>query len=162
MHKKRKLSSGCFLRGKFYVIGGLDENDKHLACGESYDEVADSWELIPDMLKDMAFMFLHSPPLIAMVEDSLYTLDTFSNELSVYNINTNTWTKLGGPVVADIVGVLGVPLKSSGDRLMMMMIGVPLSFESMYCDEINGGFHMSSVYKCHGTAYMGEVQVRRR
>ncbi|KAJ4876138.1 Galactose oxidase/kelch repeat superfamily protein [Raphanus sativus] len=32
MHKTRKFSSGCFLRGKFYVIGGRDENDKHLTC----------------------------------------------------------------------------------------------------------------------------------
>nr|VDD13186.1 unnamed protein product [Brassica oleracea] len=53
MHKARKFSSGCFLRGKFYVLGGRDDNDKHLTCGESYDETTNSWELIPDMLKDM-------------------------------------------------------------------------------------------------------------
>ncbi|CAN6841597.1 unnamed protein product [Brassica oleracea] len=67
MHKARKFSSGCFLRGKFYVLGGRDDNDKHLTCGESYDKPINSWELIPDMLKDMT-VIVHSlsPPLIAI------------------------------------------------------------------------------------------------
>ncbi|VVB09454.1 unnamed protein product [Arabis nemorensis] len=30
MHKRRKFCSGCFLHGKFYVIGGRDENNQHL------------------------------------------------------------------------------------------------------------------------------------
>ncbi|CAG7906640.1 unnamed protein product, partial [Brassica rapa] len=96
MHKARKFSSGCFLRGKFYVLGGRDENDKHLTCGESYDEATKSWELIPDMLKDMTFHTpSQSPPLIAVVDDNLYILETFLNELRVYDINTNIWKKLG-------------------------------------------------------------------
>ncbi|KAF2567157.1 hypothetical protein F2Q68_00026983 [Brassica cretica] len=47
MHKARKFSSGCFLRGKFYVLGGRDENDKHLTCGESYDETTNSLHTFP-------------------------------------------------------------------------------------------------------------------
>ncbi|CAN7099768.1 unnamed protein product [Brassica rapa subsp. narinosa] len=90
MHKARKFSSGCFLRGKFYVLGGRDENDKHLTCGESYDETTNSWELILDMLKDMTFITpSQSPPHIAVVDDNLYMLETSLNELRVYDINTN-------------------------------------------------------------------------
>ncbi|KAG2315604.1 hypothetical protein Bca52824_018726 [Brassica carinata] len=85
MHKRRKFSSGCFLGGKFYVIGGRDENDENLTCGEIYDEANSSWELIPDMLKDITFMSSQSPPLIAVVEDNLYLLDSSLNELRVYD-----------------------------------------------------------------------------
>ncbi|KAG2327927.1 hypothetical protein Bca52824_010655 [Brassica carinata] len=83
MHKRRKFSSGCFLGGKFYVIGGRDENDENLTCGESYDEANSSLELIPDMLKDITFMSSQYPPLIAVVEDNLYSLDSSLNELRV-------------------------------------------------------------------------------
>ncbi|CAN7136385.1 unnamed protein product, partial [Brassica rapa subsp. narinosa] len=84
MHKARKFSSGCFLRGKFYVLGGRDEKDKHLTCGKSYDETTKSWELIPDMLKDMTFITpSQSPPLIALVDDNLYMLETSLNKLRV-------------------------------------------------------------------------------
>nr|VDC66821.1 unnamed protein product [Brassica rapa] len=87
IHKARKFSSGCFLHGKFYVLGGRDENDKHLTCGESYDETTNSWELIPDMLKDLTFITpSQSPPLIAVVDDNLYMLETSLNELRVYDI----------------------------------------------------------------------------
>ncbi|CAF1862008.1 unnamed protein product [Brassica napus] len=83
MHKARKFSSGCFLRGKFYALGGRDDNDKHLTCGEkSYDEATNSWELIPDMLKDMTVIaHSQSPPLIAVVDDNLYMLETSLSEL---------------------------------------------------------------------------------
>ncbi|KAF8103613.1 hypothetical protein N665_0187s0014 [Sinapis alba] len=95
--KARKFSSGCFLRGKFYVLGGRDENDKHLTCGESYDEATNSWELIPDMLKDMTFiMHSQTPPLIAVVDENLYMLETSLNELR------------------------GIAFKSMGDRLLVV------------------------------------------
>ncbi|VVB09450.1 unnamed protein product [Arabis nemorensis] len=93
MHKRRKFSSECFLRGKFCVIGGPDENDKYLICGESYDKVKNSWTLIPDMLKDITFKSPQMPPLIVVVNDNLYSLDTSSNELQVYDVNANVWKK---------------------------------------------------------------------
>ncbi|VVB09453.1 unnamed protein product [Arabis nemorensis] len=121
MHKRRKFSSGCFLRGKFYVIGGRDENNKYLICGESYDEVKNSWTLIPDMLKDVTFKSSQSPPLIAVVNDNLYLLDTSSNELQVYDVNTNVWKKLGiAPVKANGAKGWGVAFKSIGDRLLVI------------------------------------------
>ncbi|KAF8103624.1 hypothetical protein N665_0187s0025 [Sinapis alba] len=79
MHKARKFSSGCFLRGKFYVLGGRDENDKHLTCGV-----------------------------------------TSLNELRVYDINTNSWKKLGVvPVSANAAFGWGIAFKSMGDRLLV-------------------------------------------
>ncbi|CAN7066259.1 unnamed protein product [Brassica rapa subsp. trilocularis] len=122
MHKARKFSSGCFLRGKFYVLGGRDDNDKHLTCGESYDETTNSWELIPDMLKDMTVIaHSQSPPLIAVVDDNLYMLETSLNELRVYDINTNIWKKLGVvPVSANAAFGWGIAFKSMGDRLLVI------------------------------------------
>ncbi|CAG7870202.1 unnamed protein product [Brassica rapa] len=122
MHKARKFSSGCFLRGKFYVLGGRDENDKHLTCGESYDETTNSWELLLDMLKDMTFITpSQSPPLIAVVDDNLYMLETSLNELRVYDINTNIWKKLGVvPVSTNTTFGWGTAFKSMGDRLLVV------------------------------------------
>ncbi|CAG7907165.1 unnamed protein product [Brassica rapa] len=122
MHKARKFSLGCFLRGKFYVFGGRDDNDKHFTCGESYDETTDSWELIPDMLKDMTVIaHSQSPPLIAVVDDNLYMLQTTLNELRVYDINTNIWKKVGVvPVSANAAFGWGIVFKSMGNRLLVI------------------------------------------
>ncbi|KAF8103612.1 hypothetical protein N665_0187s0013 [Sinapis alba] len=118
----RKFSSGCFLRGKFYVLGDRDENDKHLTCGESYDEATNSWELIPDMLKDMTFIMpSQSSPLIDVVDENLYMLETSLNELRVYDINKNIWKKLGVvPVSANADFGWGIAFKSMGDRLLVV------------------------------------------
>ncbi|KAL0717087.1 hypothetical protein Bca4012_066409 [Brassica carinata] len=121
MHKRRIFSSGCFLGGKFYVIGGQDENDENLTCGEIYDEANSSWEVIPDMLKDITFMSSQSPPLIAVVEDNLYLLDSSLNELRVYDKNANIWKKLGFvPVNVNSAFGWGVAFKSIGDRLLLV------------------------------------------
>ncbi|KAL1219285.1 F-box/kelch-repeat protein [Cardamine amara subsp. amara] len=121
MHKRRKFSSGCFLRGKFFVLGGLDENGKYLTCGESYDEMTDSWKLVPDMLKDMNFMSPQSLPLIAVVKDNLYLLEKWSKEVRVYDINANVWKKLGVvPVKVNPVLGWGVTFNSIGDKLMVI------------------------------------------
>ncbi|WZZ53646.1 hypothetical protein YC2023_053753 [Brassica napus] len=112
IHKARKFSSGCFLPGKFYVLSGRDENDKHLTCGESYDETTNFWELIPDMLKDMTFIMPSQP---------LYMLETSLNELCIYDINTNIWKKLGVvPVSANTTFGWGIAFKSMGDRLLVV------------------------------------------
>ncbi|KAF8052630.1 hypothetical protein N665_1527s0002 [Sinapis alba] len=99
-----------------------DENDKHLTCGESYDEATNSWELISDMLKDMNFITpSQSPPLIAVVDDNLYLLEISLNELRVYDINTNVWKKLGSVLVsANTAFGWGVAFKSMGDRLLVV------------------------------------------
>jgi len=121
MHKRRKFCSGCYLRGKFYVLGGRDENGQNLTCGESYDEKTNTWELIPDILKDMSFSSVQSPPLIAVVGDDLYSLETSANELRIYDANANSWKKLGDvPVRAKSNGGWGVAFKSLGDKLLVI------------------------------------------
>ncbi|VVB14215.1 unnamed protein product [Arabis nemorensis] len=121
MHKRRKFCSGCYLRGRFYVLGGRDENNKNLTCGERYDEGTNTWELIPDLLKDMSFSSVQSPPLIAVVRDHLYSLETSANELRVYDANANAWKKLGDvPVRAKSNGGWGVAFKSLGDKLLVI------------------------------------------
>lgn len=121
MHKRRKFCSGCYLRGKFYVIGGRDERDQNLTCGERYDEGTDTWELIPDILKDMSFSSVQSPPLIAVVNEDLYSLETSANELRVYDTNANVWTRLGDvPVRAKSNGGWGVAFKSLGNKLLVI------------------------------------------
>ncbi|XP_010451737.1 PREDICTED: F-box/kelch-repeat protein At3g27150-like [Camelina sativa] len=121
MHKRRKFSSGCFLRGKFYVIGGRNEYNEYLTCGERYDEVTNSWTLVPDMLGSMTFMPSQSPPLIAVANNNLYSLEAYSNELRVYDVNANSWKILGvAPVISNAGLGWGVAFKSIGDRLLLI------------------------------------------
>ncbi|CAG7906637.1 unnamed protein product [Brassica rapa] len=74
------------------------------------------------MLKDMTFLTpSQSPPLIAVVDDNLYMLETSLNELRVYDINTNIWKKLGVvPVSANTTFGWGTAFKSMGDRLLVV------------------------------------------
>lgn len=124
MNSKRKFCSGCYMDKRFYVIGGQDENRKDLISCEFFDEETNTWNLIPDMLKDIPLSDSHSPPLIAVVNNELYTLDASTNELKVYLKGINNWKKLGvAPVRADAQGGWGVAFKSLGDELLV--IGAP-------------------------------------
>lgn len=122
MIKKRRFCSGCYLDNKFYVIGGVDEQPNDLTCGEFYDEVTNTWNLIPHMLRDIVnpLSSSRSPPLIAVANNELYTLDASSNELKVYMKGSNTWKKLGNvPVRADAQGGWGIAFKSLGNELLV-------------------------------------------
>ncbi|XP_027357182.1 F-box/kelch-repeat protein At3g27150-like [Abrus precatorius] len=121
MIQKRKFCSGCYLDNKFYVVGGQDEQQKDLTCGEFFDEETNSWNLIPHMLKDIPVSTPRSPPLIAVANNKLYTIDAFSNELKVYMKGSNSWKKLGPvPVRADALGGWGVAFKSLGNELLVI------------------------------------------
>ncbi|EYU34804.1 hypothetical protein ABFS82_11G136800 [Erythranthe guttata] len=121
MKKRRKLCAGFYMDGKFYVIGGRNENGE-LTCGEFFDETRNRWELIPEMLKeDSVQSSSHSPPLLAVVKNELYSLETSTNELKVYLKKTNTWRGLGRvPVRADSNRGWGVAFKSLGDELLLI------------------------------------------
>ncbi|XP_061348872.1 F-box/kelch-repeat protein At3g27150-like [Gastrolobium bilobum] len=121
MIQKRKFCSGCHMDNKFYVIGGQDEQKNELTCGEFFDEETNRWNLIPNMLKDIPLSPSGSPPLIAIVNNELYTLDASSNELKVYLKGSNTWKKLGPvPVRANDQGGWGVAFKSLGNELLLI------------------------------------------
>eukprot|EP00494_Astrolonche_serrata_P017316 UN17498 len=49
MNKRRRMCSGVFMDGKFYVIGGMASNTEVLTCGEEYDLEKGTWRLIENM-----------------------------------------------------------------------------------------------------------------
>ncbi|KAL0461777.1 UNVERIFIED_CONTAM: F-box/kelch-repeat protein [Sesamum latifolium] len=106
MKRKRKLCSGCYMDNKFYVIGGRNE-DGELTCCEFFDETRNRWELIPDMLKDDPVQSSHSPPLLAVVNNELYSLEASTNQLKVYLKKTNTWKQLGRFLLEPIATEVG-------------------------------------------------------
>ncbi|PWA98651.1 Galactose oxidase, beta-propeller [Artemisia annua] len=120
MNQQRKLCSGCYMDNRFYVIGGRND-DKELTCGEFFDEETNQWTLIPGMLKEDPVLSSHSPPLIAVVNNELYSIEACSNQLKVYLKNTNSWKKLGCvPVRADCNRGWGVAFKSLGNELLVI------------------------------------------
>ncbi|XP_030530936.2 F-box/kelch-repeat protein At3g27150 [Rhodamnia argentea] len=121
MHQRRKMCSGCYMDNKFFVIGGKNEEEKNLTCAEAFDESQNKWEIIPGMLKDMPVSTVHSPPLLAVVNNELYTLETSSNELKVYIKSSNSWKRLGPvPIRADFNGGWGIAFKSLGSELLVI------------------------------------------
>lgn len=149
MRQRRKLCSGCYMDNKFYVIGGRSEKDRPLTCGEAYDEYAGTWYHIPDMLKDFPAETGKSPPLIAVVNNELYSLETSSNELRVYLKNSNSWKNLGlVPVRADFNRGWGIAFKSLGNELLVIGASSTSSHESM------------AIYTCCPSSDAGELQWR--
>ncbi|KAL9667397.1 hypothetical protein QQ045_001754 [Rhodiola kirilowii] len=139
MKRKRKFCSGIFMDKKFYVIGGRDENNNELTCGEAFDEARNTWELIPDMVKEVPVLSSQSPPLIAVVNNELYSLETASNALKVYVKNSNTWKNLGPvPVRADFNRGWGVAFKSLGNELLVIGASSAVSLAG----------HGMSIYSC--------------
>ncbi|CAK7328299.1 unnamed protein product [Dovyalis caffra] len=121
MHQKRKLCSGCFMDNKFFVIGGRNEEGNVLKCAEAYDEDKKAWELIPDMLEDAPIATFQSPPLIAVVNNELYSLEPSSNQLKLFLKRSKTWKQLGPvPVRADSNKGWGVAFKSLGNELLVI------------------------------------------
>ncbi|KAF5961582.1 hypothetical protein HYC85_002791 [Camellia sinensis] len=149
MKRKRKLCSGCYMDNKFYVIGGRNA-DGELTCGEFFDEGMNRWNLIPDMLKDDPVLSSHSPPLVAVVNNELYSLETSSNQLKVYVKSSNTWKQLGPvPVRADFNKGWGVAFKSLGNELLV--IGAPSD---------SGAGNCMAIYTCCPDLDANELQWR--
>lgn len=79
MNKPRKMCSGVFMDGKFYVIGGIGGSDSGLlTCGEEYEMERRIWTEIPNMgaARDAeAPATLEAPPLVAVINNELYAAD---------------------------------------------------------------------------------------
>ncbi|KAF2316439.1 hypothetical protein GH714_041780 [Hevea brasiliensis] len=152
MQRKRRLCSGFYMDNKFYVIGGRNEEGKCLTCGEAYDEDKKKWELVPDMLEDTPVATFQSPPLVAVVNNELYSLETSSNELKVFSKRTKTWRKFGPvPVRADSSRGWGVAFKSLGNELLL--IGSSTSMVSYSGDGM-------AIYTCRPDAEAERLQWR--
>lgn len=121
MNKKRKLCSGCYMDGKFYVIGGTGDNGD-LTCGEVYDSDKKTWEIIEKMKPSgPRDAVTQAPPLIAVANNELYALEASTNQLQVYIKKTNRWKELGEvPVRADFNSGWGVAFKSLGNKLLLI------------------------------------------
>ncbi|XP_012070479.1 F-box/kelch-repeat protein At3g27150 [Jatropha curcas] len=149
---KRRLCSGCYMDNKFYVIGGQNEEGRCLTCAEAYDDDKKKWEHIPNMLEDTPVATFQSPPLVAVVNNELYSLETSSNELKVYSKKNKTWRKLGTvPVRADSSKGWGVAFKSLGNELLV--IGASTSIVSYSGDGM-------AIYTCCPDTEATELQWR--
>lgn len=152
MQERRKLCSGFYMDNKFYVIGGRNERGRGLTCGEFYDADKKAWELIPNMLDDAPVATFQSPPLVAVANNQLYSLETSSNELKVYLKKSKRWRNLGPvPVRADSHKGWGVAFKSLGNELLV--IGASASMDPYFGDSM-------AIYTCCPDAEAKELEWR--
>uniref|UniRef100_A0ACD5UUP3 Uncharacterized protein n=1 Tax=Avena sativa TaxID=4498 RepID=A0ACD5UUP3_AVESA len=120
MNLPRRLSSGFFMDGKFYVIGGVTSERVSLTCGEEYDLGTRSWRRIHDMYPG-GTSASQSPPLIAVVNNQLYAADQSTNVVKKYDKTSNTWNVVKPlPVRADSSNGWGLAFRACGDRLLVI------------------------------------------
>ncbi|KAL2321971.1 hypothetical protein Fmac_026350 [Flemingia macrophylla] len=130
MHRPRKICSGVFMDGKFYVLGGIGEDPKKLlTCGEEYDLRTRTWRVIPNMFppqsregavadkRDTA----EAPPLVAVASNELYAADYERWELRRYVKETNKWVTIGSlPEGSSSVNGWGLAFRACGDQLFFL------------------------------------------
>ncbi|GMN45662.1 hypothetical protein TIFTF001_014848 [Ficus carica] len=130
MNKARKMCSGVFMDGKFYVIGGIGTgNPKMLTCGEVYDLETGVWTEIPDMFPARnagaaaagAPTATEAPPLVAVVNNTLYAADYAEKEVRKYEKERNEWITIGRlPERAVSMNGWGLAFRACGDRLIVI------------------------------------------
>ncbi|XP_047960722.1 F-box/kelch-repeat protein SKIP11-like isoform X2 [Salvia hispanica] len=130
MHKPRKMCSGVFLDGKFYVVGGIGGADNALlTCGEEYDLATQTWTEIPNMSPvrtgaardNEPPVTSEAPPLIAVVNNQLYAADYADMEVRKYDKENKMWVTVGRlPERADSMYGWGLAFRACGDRLMVI------------------------------------------
>ncbi|CAJ1944064.1 unnamed protein product [Sphenostylis stenocarpa] len=138
MHRKRRMSSAVFMDGKFYVIGGIAEDNKtEVTSGEEYDLETKTWREIPDMFppRSGGEPNMEAPPLVAVVNNVLYAADCNQHIVKRYEKKGNKWVTIGSlPEGTSSMRGWGIGFRACGDRLMV--IG-GLSAESAGMTEIN-------------------------
>ncbi|XP_010258664.1 PREDICTED: F-box/kelch-repeat protein At5g60570-like isoform X1 [Nelumbo nucifera] len=119
MNLPRKMCSGFFMDGKFYVIGGVSGSES-LTCGEEYNIETRTWRRINDMYP-CPKRPLQCPPLVAVVNNQLYAADQTTNEVKKYNKMNNTWSVVGRlPLRADSNNGWGLAFRGCGDKLLVV------------------------------------------
>ncbi|CAN6484693.1 unnamed protein product [Victoria cruziana] len=121
MNSPRKMCSGFFMDGKFYVIGGLKGLTEPLTCGEELDLKTRTWRTIPDMSPCKGEL-AGAPPLVAVVNNELYAADySEANVIKKYDKKNNTWHVVGRlPERADSMNGWGLAFKACGDRVIVI------------------------------------------
>ncbi|KAB1199299.1 hypothetical protein CJ030_MR0G025158 [Morella rubra] len=130
MNKARKMCSGVFMDGKFYVLGGIGVgNPKSLTCGEVYDPKTGTWTVIPNMFPGRnggpgvteAPAAAEAPPLVAVVDNVLYAADYAQKEVRRYEKDGNLWVTVGRlPEQAVSMNGWGLAFRACGDRLIVI------------------------------------------
>ncbi|XP_022727818.1 F-box/kelch-repeat protein At1g74510-like [Durio zibethinus] len=130
MNKARKMCSGVFMDGKFYVIGGIGVgNSRTLTCGEVYDLKMKTWREIPNMFPARnggpgapeAPATAEAPPLVAVVNNELYAADYAQQEVRKYDKENNLWVTLGRlPERAFSMNGWGLAFRACGDQLVVI------------------------------------------
>ncbi|KAL3824146.1 hypothetical protein ACJIZ3_020175 [Penstemon smallii] len=130
MKKPRKMCSGVFMEGKFYVIGGIGGTDSQLlTCGEEYNLETGIWTEIPNMSPVRTGeargvdtpATSEAPPLIAVVNNELYAADHADMEVRKYDKNNKSWITIGRlPERADSMYGWGLAFRACGDRLIVI------------------------------------------
>lgn len=136
MMKPRKMCSGVFMDGKFYVIGGIGGiENKVLTCGEEFDLRTRTWTEIENMSPGRSAAAnempatAEAPPLVAVVNNQLYAADYADMEVKKYDKESKLWGTVGRlPERAMSLHGWGVAFRACGDRLIV--IGGPRSGES--------------------------------
>ncbi|XP_030545027.1 F-box/kelch-repeat protein SKIP11-like [Rhodamnia argentea] len=131
MHKRRKMCSGVFMDGKFYVIGGIGGSEgRVLTCGEEYDLKTGRWTEIPDMSPGRETDIpasAEAPPLVAVVNNELYSADYANMEVRKYDKVQRIWFPVGRlPESAASTYGWGLAFRACGDSLIV--IGGPQNF----------------------------------
>ncbi|XP_043699550.1 F-box/kelch-repeat protein At5g60570-like [Telopea speciosissima] len=120
MHSPRKLCSGFFMDGKFYVIGGMSSPTVSLTCGEEYNLETRKWRKIDGMYPNVNKV-AQAPPLVAVVDNQLYAVEHSTNMVKKYDKEKNTWAVLGRlPVRADSSNGWGLAFKACGKELLVV------------------------------------------
>ncbi|KAA8532996.1 hypothetical protein F0562_032887 [Nyssa sinensis] len=125
MRKPRKLCSGVFMDGKFYVIGGIGGTDsKVLMCGEEYNLETKTWTEIPDMSPGRENEMLataEAPPLVAVVQNELYAADYAGMEVRKFDKERRGWVTIGRlPERAGSMNGWGLAFRACGDQLIVI------------------------------------------
>ncbi|XP_061364034.1 F-box/kelch-repeat protein At1g26930-like [Gastrolobium bilobum] len=128
MKKRRKMCSGVFMDGKFYVIGGIGGNDsKILTCGEEYNLQTRTWTEIPNMSPGRSARgsempaTAEAPPLVAVVNNELYAADYADMEVKKYDKDRKLWFTIGRlPERAVSMNGWGLAFRACGNRLIVI------------------------------------------
>lgn len=130
MKKPRKMCSGVFMDGKYYVVGGIGgANSELLTCGEEFNLDTGTWTEIPNMSPvrtgaardNEPPATSEAPPLIAVVNNQLYAADYADMEVRKYDKANRVWVTVGRlPERADSMYGWGLAFRACGDRLMVI------------------------------------------
>ncbi|RVW20938.1 F-box/kelch-repeat protein [Vitis vinifera] len=107
-------------------LGGMSSHTDCLTCGEEYNIETRIWRRIENMYpgSNIGTQFppaMRSPPLVAVVNNQLYSADQATNEVKKYDKSNNSWSVVKRlPVRADSSNGWGLAFKACGDSLLVI------------------------------------------